>query len=89
MKNLTLHNDDQGDLYVMAWDFNQIDGQGQPTLVRDRIRLNRDQSIDIPVQEDGDDHVHIKWWAQRADDPDKTAEHESADLLTNVTTFFG
>ncbi|MBR0851602.1 hypothetical protein JQ543_27925 [Bradyrhizobium diazoefficiens] len=89
MTTVTLHNDDQGDLYVMAWDFNNTDAQGDPTLVQDRIRLNHDKRLDIQVQADGDDHVHIRWWAQLADNPDKTAEHESTEIWTNVTTFFG
>lgn len=47
MTTVTLHNDDQGDLYVMAWDFNMTDAQGDPTLVQDRTRLNRDQRLDV------------------------------------------
>lgn len=89
MKNVTLNNTDQGDLYVKAWDFNQTDDQGQPALVQDRVRLNRGQQMNVAVQEDGNGNVHFRWWAQLADDATKTAEHESTDTSTDVTTFFG
>jgi hypothetical protein len=89
MKNVTLNNTDQGDLYVKAWDFNQTDDQGNPNSVLDRTRLNQGQQATIAVQEDGSGDIHFKWWAQRADDASKTAEHESTDTSTDVTTFFG
>lgn len=89
MTTVALHNDDQGDLYVMAWDFNNTTAQGDPSLVQDRTRLNRDQRLDVQVQADGNGNIHIKWWARLTDNPDKTAEHDSTDTWTNVTTFFG
>jgi hypothetical protein len=52
-------------------------------------RLNRDKTIDIQVQEDGDDHVRYRWGAQRTDDESKTAEHESTETSQDGTTFFG
>ena len=89
MQTVTFHNDDQGDLYFKVWDLNQQDDQGQPVLVQPQVRLNRDADMNVSVQEDGDNHVHYRWWAQRTDDASKIAQHEDDKTVEDVTTFFG
>jgi hypothetical protein len=90
MINVTFHNDDQGDLFIKVWDLNlPPDAQGQPVLVQDQVRLNQDATMNVALQEDGDGHVHYRWWAQRTDDPSKVAQHDDDKNPEDVTTFFG
>lgn len=89
MQAVTFHNDDQGDLFIQVWDLNQQDDQGQPLLVLQRVRLNQGADINVSVQEDGENHIRYRWWAQRADDPSKVAQHDDDKTVEDVTTFFG
>ncbi|TIX97437.1 MAG: hypothetical protein E5V17_01460, partial [Mesorhizobium sp.] len=66
---LNLHNSDLADLFVSVIDLNL--GGAQMTFSQ---RMNEGVTMQIAVQEDGRGQGRIRWNAQRADDPEATAE---------------
>ena len=88
MITVTLENQDQGDLFVTVTDLNQA---AAPEILKNQ-RINRGEIRLLDIQEDSHDTGRIRWLAQRADQPQKAAQHvatpEAGDTV-EITTFFG
>ena len=84
---LNLHNSDLADLFVSVIDLNL---GGAPVTFNQR--MNEGVTVQIAVQEDGQGQGRIQWNAQRADDPETTAERTvdvGQNSTVDVTTHFG
>jgi hypothetical protein len=83
-----LHNADIDDLFVTVEDLNT---QNHNTVFNDR--LNKGDTKDIDIQEDGNGRGSVTWNATRVDDPQKTASRTESDLdnlaSVDITTTFG
>lgn len=84
---VNLHNWDVADLEVVVTDLNV-----EPPQVIFNQLLKYGETVAITIQENFSGYGRVKWFAQRVDAPDKTAERTvepSQYSNVDVTTHFG